>query len=66
MFDFLSLMCAMRCEDAGFACNLFRIESGICTFGFMSPASDYDASEDSGIEVFIKSIFHISLLLYDS
>ena len=58
MFDCFSLICAMTCDEAG--CNIFRIASGLCTFGFMAPASDYDVSEDSGIEVYIKSTFHTS------
>ena len=50
----------MRCYEAG-GCNTFRINSGFCTFGVLSPAlsaSENDASEDSEIEVYIKSIFN--------
>lgn len=52
------LICAMRCYETG--CNIFRINSGFCTYGVLAPAiaaSENDASEDSGIEVYIKSIF---------
>ena len=58
--DSFSLICAMQCHQA-VTCNLFRIDSGLCTFGYMAPNSAYNASMDSGIEVYIKSIFHISL-----
>ena len=53
-------MCAMMCdEEAG--CNIFRIESGLCTFGYIiqPPTSEDATDEDSEIEVYIKS-----LLLY--
>ena len=48
----------MRCDEVG--CNIFRIDSGLCTFGFMAPVPD-DVPEDSEIEVYIKSsIYHTS------
>ena len=46
----------MRCDEAG-GCNIFRIDSGLCTFGFMAPAPEYEASEGSEIEVYIQRIF---------
>ena len=58
MFECFSLICAMRCDEAG-GCTIFRIDSGLCTFGFiMAPAPEYEESEGSEIEVYIKSIFH--------
>ncbi len=57
----------MRCYEAG--CNIFRIDSGFCTFGVLAPAIpalENDASEDSGIEVYIKSIFNNSIQFNNS
>ena len=51
------LICAMMCdEEAG--CNMFRIDSGLCTFGniIQTPASEDVTDEDSEIEVYIKSL----------
>ena len=47
----------MMCdEEAG--CNIFRIDSGLCTFGsIIKPPTSEDATdEDSEIEVYIKSL----------
>ena len=49
-------MCAITCDEAG-GCNIFRIESGLCTFGFLAQASEDGATDD--IDVFIKSIYRI-------
>ena len=47
----------MMCdEEAG--CNMFRIDSGLCTFGniIQTPASEDVTDKDSEIEVYIKSL----------
>ena len=46
----------MRCDEAG-GCTIFRIDSGLCTFGFIMAPAEYEESEGSEIEVYIKSIF---------
>ena len=51
-------MCAMMCDEEA-DCNIFRIESGLCTFGYIiqPPTSEDATDEDSEIEVYIKSLF---------
>ena len=49
-------MCAITCDEAG-GCNIFRIEFGLCTFGFLAQVPKDGATDD--IDVFIKSIYCI-------
>ena len=56
--DLSSLICAMRCDEAGSRCNAFRIfkDNGECRFGFITPALE-EATNGPEIEVYIRSIF---------
>ena len=55
-------MCAISCSDE-LECNAFRIEYGICTFGFLhaihaiaSTENNSQDDDDSEVEVFLKGI----------
>ena len=46
----------MRCNQLGLGCNVFRIESGICTFGLILASTGNDSHDESDVEVFLKGL----------